>query len=469
MLLPSAAAKDLLPSTARPAGALVRWRATAYALLCVSTFALSACTFADSNTSNGTAPPPGATAAAAPAGPTPMDAFRTLAPPEGMKFTPLFSVPAGSDDARFARIEQAVQTLRNDFDTVTPTLVRLAAIEKDIRDLVGQLRTLTDEGPIVESVPLAPVQSTVVSPAAPAAAATAAPATTTTATTQTTKIPGEGTAGGTEAAEARMATAVPKAPSSPVTPEAASTGQLPPDGAASPSSARTPSAVVLPATAPTPAPAATAPSDALTPEPLSLTPSAPPSAPKPVAPAVQPETKTAASPAATMPAPTPTPAQRPPGDQTQATAPVPVAPAAPAPAPTTPPTAAAPAVAAPDTPPTVTMGPVMGDLRDIRIGDHIDKTRIVLDASAKAPYKARLNAAGTRLYIELPQYAWKAAASWKPSATALLVSGYTYEEGLLTLDLRAPARIVEQASIPAAGGAGERIVIDLFASQVHTQ
>jgi hypothetical protein len=371
-------------------------------------------------------------------GPTPMDTFRALAPPEGMKFTPLFATPVKDDGQRFARIEQSVQALRNDFDTVTPTLVRLAAIEKDIRDLVGQLRTLNDGGPIVEAAPVAPVaaaptplaapavtptrpvpSSTTVTtqtktertvsapanvtaavkapvpvapvpvapvPVAPVAAAkpaTTVSKTTTTTTTTTSGLPGKDvTAGGTEAATAQKAAADTPAPSLPVTPEAAPTGKLPPEGAASPN---------LPAAQ----------------KPMDLTPvlsDAPAAAAKPA-----------------------------------------TAPAAP-----------------------VTMGPIIGDVRGIRIGDHIDKTRIVLDVTAKAPFKVRLENEGRRMVIELPQYAWKTEATWN-AMSAALVAGYRYADGALVLDLLAPASIRQQTSLPAGDGAGPRIMIDIFAPLVHVE
>jgi hypothetical protein len=40
------------------------------------------------------------------------------------------------------RLENAVQELRNDFDTMAPSIVKLVAVEKDIQELVSQLETL---------------------------------------------------------------------------------------------------------------------------------------------------------------------------------------------------------------------------------------------------------------------------------------------------------------------------------------
>ena len=414
---------------------------------------LSGCTFADQNSNNGKAAPPSAAAAAAqPTGPTPMDTFRALAPPEGMKFTPLFAVPVKDDGQRFARLEQSVQALRNDFDTVTPTLVRLAAVEKDIRDLVSQLRTLDDSGPIVEAVPVAPVASAPVTAAvqptkpvpttptpAPVVAAapapkvsSAPPASNVTAQVKPqpaapqpqqaltpNTLPGRDVTGGTEAAPAVSAVAGKPVASLPVTPEAAPTGKLPPAGAASPSSTERVVVQAPKPVAPTTAPAVVAPPVApvkTTPPPLDLTPVLPEAA-----------QQTAATP-----------------------------PAVPAAAPV------------PQDAPKVVMGAIVGDVRAIRIGDHIDKTRIVLDVTAKAPFKVRLENEGRRVIVELPQYAWKADASWR-ARSAALVSSYQYANGALVLDLLAPATVRQQVSLPAGEGAGPRVMIDLFAPLVHVE
>ncbi len=384
---------------------------------------LSGCTFADQN-SNGKAPPPSAAAAAQQAaGPSPMDTFRALAPPEGMKFTPLFSTPVKDEGQRFARLEQSVQALRNDFDTVTPTLVRLAAIEKDIRELVSQLRTLDAGAPIVEAAPVAPVAAAPVALTAPAPhtvtaqiktpqdkAAPAAPA------SSQNSLPGKNVTGGTEAAPAATAAAAGKPVASlPVTPEAAPTGKLPPDGAASPSlPAAAPKPVVAPVAAPAPA------ADTPKPAALDLTP-------------VLPEDEEAQALA------------REENLEAPAVAPTP-APAA----------------------PKVVMGPILGDVRAIRIGDHIDKTRVVLDVTAKAPFTARLENEGRRLIIELPQYAWKADAEWR-ARSATLVSGYRYADGALVLDLLAPVTIRQQVSLPAGDGAGPRIMVDVFSPVLHVE
>lgn len=375
-----------------------------------------------------------------------MDTFRALAPPEGIKFTPLFAVPIKDDGQRFARLEQSVQGLRNDFDTVTPTIVRLAAIEKDIRELVSQLRTINDGAPIAEAMPVTPVEA-VAAPAPAAAPIVAAPvvakpqaavakaaplaptpltktqpstAVTTTNKSTTTvvtthSLPGKDVTGGTEAAPAVKADTGKPAASLPVTPEAASTGQLPPDGAASPSSgvALQQAVAALKNAAPVaqPQPKAAA---------LDLTPVIPENEEQEALQVVEPQMAAPSFQADTAPAA------------------------------------------------KVVMGPIMGDVRTIRIGDHIDKTRIVLDVTVKAPFKARLENDGKRLVIELPQYDWKSEKTWR-AMSAALVSGYRYADGALVLDLLSPAQIIAQTSLPAGDGAGPRIMIDLFAPAVHVK
>ena len=84
--------------------------------------------------------------------PTPMETFRSLAPQQGLKITPLFNAPVSDEGARIARVENAVQGMRNDFDTIMPTMVRMASMEKDMRGLIDKLHVLTGEIPPEQSL-----------------------------------------------------------------------------------------------------------------------------------------------------------------------------------------------------------------------------------------------------------------------------------------------------------------------------
>ena len=189
---------------------------------------LTACSLEDKN--NGTAAPPPQAGAAkvetvAPI-PSAMDTFRALAPPDGLKFTPLFNENVSDTNARIKRLEDAVQTIRNDVDTLAPTMVRMVAIEKDIKGLVAQLQTLSDQGQ-QQAAPAEPGfvptgTPSKLPPPLPKKADSGKP------------IPGEGVTQGTEPAKADEAKAGPAVTSLLVTPEAASKGELPPEDAASP-------------------------------------------------------------------------------------------------------------------------------------------------------------------------------------------------------------------------------------------
>ena len=66
----------------------------------------------------------------------------------------LFGQSIRSDDERLNRLERAVQDLRNDFDTVQPSIRRLMAIESDIQELIGELRDLSDQPTSVVRAPV---------------------------------------------------------------------------------------------------------------------------------------------------------------------------------------------------------------------------------------------------------------------------------------------------------------------------
>ncbi len=57
----------------------------------------------------------------------------------------MFANSLRTDNERLDRLERSVQSLRNDFDTVQPSIRRLMAIESDIQELIGELRDLSAE------------------------------------------------------------------------------------------------------------------------------------------------------------------------------------------------------------------------------------------------------------------------------------------------------------------------------------
>ena len=86
----------------------------------------------------------------------------------------LFGKSIRSDNERLERLERSVQDLRNDFDTVQPSIRRLMAIESDIQEFIGELRDLSEEpnmaAPVVRT-PLPVTQTPYIPPAKKVAAA----------------------------------------------------------------------------------------------------------------------------------------------------------------------------------------------------------------------------------------------------------------------------------------------------------
>lgn len=94
-----------------------------------------------------------------------------LAPPKGLVQKSLFSQQISNDDARFERLESAVQTLHDTLKSHLPAIEKLSAIESDIQELVGQLQTLVS-APVTAAAPMQDVQqedlTLISSPTAPA-------------------------------------------------------------------------------------------------------------------------------------------------------------------------------------------------------------------------------------------------------------------------------------------------------------
>lgn len=98
------------------------------------------------------------------------DGLPALSPSRGVRFDALFVQEIKDPGERMKRLETAVSDLRRDFESVLPAVIRLAAVEKDIQSLTGQLQTLLSSEPLpAEDV------SSVSSPEDPAFAGAAMP------------------------------------------------------------------------------------------------------------------------------------------------------------------------------------------------------------------------------------------------------------------------------------------------------
>ncbi len=101
-----------------------------------------------------------------------------------------------------------------------------------------------------------------------------------------------------------------------------------------------------------------------------------------------------------------------------------------------------------------------------RIGEHTDRTRLVLELSDPVKLHVFSLANPDRVVIDMPQVAWRLGAPPRPSGQGAIKS-YRYgrfraDTSRMVLDLNHPVRIADTLVIPPAHGFGYRIVIDLF-------
>jgi N-acetylmuramoyl-L-alanine amidase len=102
---------------------------------------------------------------------------------------------------------------------------------------------------------------------------------------------------------------------------------------------------------------------------------------------------------------------------------------------------------------------------DVRIGQHGNTTRFVLDLTGTVEYQVFALADPDRIVVDLPQFQW--SASEKEGETKHgLIAGYRYGvfqpgQSRLVLDLDKPAIIKRAFLIPPRGNFGYRFVIDI--------
>ncbi len=70
-----------------------------------------------------------------------------LSPMKGINVDTLFAEKIKNTDERFNRVENAVVDLRKELETYKPAIVRLAAVESDIQNLIKELEVLLQETP----------------------------------------------------------------------------------------------------------------------------------------------------------------------------------------------------------------------------------------------------------------------------------------------------------------------------------
>ncbi len=117
--------------------------------------------------------------------------------------------------------------------------------------------------------------------------------------------------------------------------------------------------------------------------------------------------------------------------------------------------------AAPAGPPPVVMS--------AHIGEHEDRTRLVLELSDPVNLRTFTLANPDRVVVDMPEVSWKLGAPPQPSGHGA-VKSYRYglfREGnsRMVIDLNRPVTVSDALVLPPSAGLGYRVVIDLFPAQ----
>ena len=101
-----------------------------------------------------------------------------------------------------------------------------------------------------------------------------------------------------------------------------------------------------------------------------------------------------------------------------------------------------------------------------RIGEHDDRTRLVIELSDPVNLRAFALANPDRVVIDMPEVAWRLGAPPKPSGFGA-VKSYRYGQfragnSRMVIDLNQPVSVSDALVIPPSAGFGYRVVIDLF-------
>jgi N-acetylmuramoyl-L-alanine amidase len=101
-----------------------------------------------------------------------------------------------------------------------------------------------------------------------------------------------------------------------------------------------------------------------------------------------------------------------------------------------------------------------------RIGEHEDRTRLVIELSDPVNLRAFALANPDRVVIDMPEVSWKLGAPPRPSGFGSIKS-YRYGEfragnSRMVIDLNQPVTVSDPLVLPPSAGFGYRVVIDLF-------
>jgi N-acetylmuramoyl-L-alanine amidase len=131
-------------------------------------------------------------------------------------------------------------------------------------------------------------------------------------------------------------------------------------------------------------------------------------------------------------------------------------------------------VAPPKPIPQAVAGPTIGTkpqgplpiVMSARIGEHEDRTRLVIELSDPVNLRAFALANPDRVVIDMPEVSWRLGAPPRPTGFGA-VKSYRYGQfragnSRMVIDLNQPVTVSDALVIPPSAGFGYRVVIDLF-------
>jgi N-acetylmuramoyl-L-alanine amidase len=101
-----------------------------------------------------------------------------------------------------------------------------------------------------------------------------------------------------------------------------------------------------------------------------------------------------------------------------------------------------------------------------RIGEHEDRTRLVIELSDPVNLRAFALSNPDRVVIDMPEVSWRLGAPPRPSGSGP-VKSYRYGQfragnSRMVIDLNSPVTVSDSLVLPPSAGFGYRVVIDLF-------
>lgn len=111
------------------------------------------------------------------------------------------------------------------------------------------------------------------------------------------------------------------------------------------------------------------------------------------------------------------------------------------------------------------------DVQNVRVGNHPDKTRIVIELTEAVDYKAFLLSNPYRFTVDLPQFIWQAGTPEAASPTSVTDIRYgTHHPGIsrIVFDLGGPHKVTSAFYLPPSSvNANHRLVFDISKASLN--